>query len=151
MTGELPDEPGVYALILRAKRRVNTQVGRFGRVELGPGVYVYVGSAKGPGGLKARISRHLRSWKRLRWHIDYLLTAGLEVVAVAYLPSKSVTECDLVSALLEEGFTAPVRRLGATDCRRGCPAHFLASNAGIEETVERIRKALVKLASRREG
>jgi Uri superfamily endonuclease len=36
------------------------------------GRYLYCGSAKGPGGLKARLSRHMRRGKSVRWHIDRL-------------------------------------------------------------------------------
>ena len=54
----------------RVQRRVN--IGRFGVLSLVPGFYLYVGSAQGPGGLRARVGRHARRSKSKRWHIDYL-------------------------------------------------------------------------------
>ena len=54
---------------------------RFGKLTLAAGQYAYVGSAHGPGGLRARVGRHLRAEKPLHWHIDYL-TAALPVMHV---------------------------------------------------------------------
>ncbi|AEM39344.1 protein of unknown function DUF123 [Pyrolobus fumarii 1A] len=46
-------------------------------VVLEPGFYVYVGSGWGPGGLRARLKRHLMDRRRrLHWHIDRLLASG---------------------------------------------------------------------------
>ena len=41
-----------------------------------PGFYLYCGSAKGPGGLAARLARHMRHGKAIRWHVDVLTEAG---------------------------------------------------------------------------
>ena len=46
--------PGTYALMLQADRRQTVQVGRLGQLAVEPGCYVYVGSALGPGGVRAR-------------------------------------------------------------------------------------------------
>jgi len=64
--------PGTYALILFACAPCQIVVGRWGALDIVPGYYVYVGSAFGPGGVSARIRRHCRQRKKLRWHIDYL-------------------------------------------------------------------------------
>ncbi len=79
--------PGVYALILRVKEPVSIFAGRLGLVRLGKGLYVYVGSARGPGGLAARLDRHLGKSKSLRWHIDYLTSdprVSVEAAVYAY-------------------------------------------------------------------
>ena len=77
--------------------------------------------AYGPGGLRARISRHLSKEKPIHWHVDQL-TSQAETRAIA-LPGAN--ECDLVSALLETGkFTTPLRGFGSTDCRN-CESHLL--------------------------
>ncbi len=64
--------------------------GRLGgrSVELEPGVYAYVGSAFGPGGLAARLRRHLcGERRRLWWHIDWLLSSrGASVVGAFACP-----------------------------------------------------------------
>jgi Uri superfamily endonuclease len=41
-------------------------------MQLQPGFYVYVGSALGTGGVRARLARHMRHAERPHWHIDYL-------------------------------------------------------------------------------
>ena len=65
-------QPGTYLLIMQAKRRRQVEVGRLGRMQIEPGYYLYVGSAFGPGGVKARVSHHMKITARPRWHIDYL-------------------------------------------------------------------------------
>ena len=42
---------------------------------LAAGWHIYVGSANGPGGMRARIGRHLRTDKTIHWHIDRLTVA----------------------------------------------------------------------------
>ncbi len=49
------------------------EIGRLGSFNIIPGFYAYVGSAFGPGGLRARIRHHLESVAQPHWHIDYLL------------------------------------------------------------------------------
>jgi Uri superfamily endonuclease len=48
-------------------------------IALPAGRYLYCGSAKGPGGLKARLSRHMRRGKSVRWHVDQLTEQGLVI------------------------------------------------------------------------
>ncbi|MFO1126305.1 MAG: DUF123 domain-containing protein [Methylocystis sp.] len=45
-------------------------------VTLRSGDYLYCGSAKGPGGLRARLARHRRKDKRAHWHVDQLTLQG---------------------------------------------------------------------------
>jgi len=67
----LPSLPGTYALVLRFSKRLEIIVGKLGVLSVQAGYYVYVGSALGPGGLAARVGRHCRREKALRWHVDY--------------------------------------------------------------------------------
>jgi Uri superfamily endonuclease len=62
-----------YQLVIEVSRPVRVPVGRLGVVDFPAGAYVYTASARR--GLEARIARHTRSGKSLRWHIDYLLSA----------------------------------------------------------------------------
>ena len=88
-----PDaRPGTYALVLAAAKRQRISVGRLGIFDVRPGFYVYVGSALGPGGLAARIGRHARQEKTLRWHVDYL-RAVTELVEVWFSPGRRRQEC----------------------------------------------------------
>jgi Uri superfamily endonuclease len=106
-----------YQLQIEIAFPLRCVIGRLGVFDFPAGRYVYTGSAKR--GLEARIARHLRSEKTLRWHIDYLLAApGVEVVGV--LRSRR-GECALNRAV--QGWV-PVAGFGASDCGAGCVAHL---------------------------
>jgi len=47
-------EPGTYALILKCSLRVKIRIGCRRQIDIEPGYYIYVDSAFGPGGVKAR-------------------------------------------------------------------------------------------------
>jgi Uri superfamily endonuclease len=118
-----PPVPGTYALVLRFSARAEIVVGRLGVLEARPGHYVYVGSALGPGGLAARVGRHLRSEKTVRWHVDYVRTAA-DLEEVWYVAGKSHRECRWASVLGElPGASVPMPGFGASDC--GCPSHLV--------------------------
>ena len=126
---DLPAEMGSYALILGLESPRRIRVGALGDYDFMAGEYVYLGSAHGPGGLRARVGRHLRVEKPYHWHIDYLLDfAGL--VGLCWAVSPTRLECNWSQALsrLPEA-SIPIRGFGASDCRaRGgtCRAHLLA-------------------------
>tara|TARA_R110000868_G_scaffold46376_14_gene153304 strand:- start:10412 stop:10819 length:408 start_codon:yes stop_codon:yes gene_type:complete len=117
----LPAGPGAYALTFRLEKPLTLPVARLNSPALPPGAYVYAGSAFGPGGIRARVARHLRADKKPHWHIDHL-SARAECVDVKTYPGGR--ECDLVAALLEAGATVPVAGFGSSDCR-GCAAHLV--------------------------
>lgn len=124
MSAMWPPEPGVYALFFWLDGPLNLAVGWLGVGWLVPGWYVYVGSARGPGGLAARVGRHLRVDKRLRWHVDYL-TRHVLPAAVATTVSPTVQECTWVRGLLAvPGVAVPWPGFGSSDCPR-CPAHLV--------------------------
>ena len=68
----MTDAPGTYALLPRARDERTIEVGALGTVSVRPGMYVYVESAFGPGGLHARVQRHVRGNGALHWHVDHL-------------------------------------------------------------------------------
>ncbi len=110
--------PGAYVLLIELGAPLALEV-----ASLPAGRYAYCGSAYGPGGLKARIGRHLRRDKPMRWHVDHLTKAG-RVVDVQAVPGGR--ECDLLARVLEmAGASVPVPGFGSSDCRR-CPAHLVA-------------------------
>ena len=125
----LPSSSGTYALILQLTRPAVLQIGRLGETSFPAGNYVYLGSAFGPGGLQARLGRHLRGESRRHWHIDYLRSAA-QVAGFCYAITPVSQECYWCQALaLQPGAWIPARGFGASDCRarhRRCPAHLLA-------------------------
>lgn len=111
---------GVYLLFISAKGRA--WVGRLGEIAF-DGTYVYVGSARGPSGIK-RLQRHYEVARGLRrggrWHIDYLLAMG-RVEAALFIETSEAAECLLAERV---GEVAPltVPGFGSSDCR--CSGHL---------------------------
>src|SRR5690242_9815575 len=68
----LLSKKGTYALVMPLSKTSVIKLGQVGVIQFQSGWYVYVGSAFGPGGLKARTDRHKRTDKQKHWHIDYL-------------------------------------------------------------------------------
>jgi Uri superfamily endonuclease len=128
----IPDAAGAYLLAVDLAAPLALDFGGFGGRVLPPGRYVYCGSAYGPGGLRARIGRHLKRGKPLRWHVDRLTAAG-HVAGIAAIAHAH--ECDLVARVLAvPGATVPAPGFGSSDCRR-CPAHLIAVPAECDVAV----------------
>lgn len=112
----IPSSKGLYLLLLKLERKVNVKIGKLGCFKLPSGFYVYVGSAKGPGGLRARILRHLKLRKKKKWHIDYLTTLEeCKILATFIIPITNLDEASLVRLLEEMGGKHLVNRFGSTD------------------------------------
>lgn len=138
-SGGLPSAPGVYALVLLLEEPARVKVrGREWGLE--PGCYVYVGSARGPGGLRARVGRHAARAKRVRWHVDQLTAGAARVAAVVYAEAL-VRECVLVPHLEALGLSHPVPGFGSSDCGSGCASHLLRCRGGLRECLELVKAA----------
>jgi sugar fermentation stimulation protein A len=111
---------GTYILLIEMPRRVRMKVGALGVLEFPRGFYAYCGSAMG--GLGARINRHLRKEKKMRWHVDYLLEKG-RITKVLYAETNERLECQLADGLSNVFNTYP--GFGSSDCR--CPSHLFSS------------------------
>lgn len=118
-----PRLPGTYVLVCRLESQREIVIGRLGSFVFEAGLYFYVGSALGPGGLAARLRRHLNRDRRFRhWHIDYL-TEQSTIEQVWYCQSEHRYEHEWARLLFQfENLHIPVSRFGASDCR--CPAHL---------------------------
>ena len=113
---------GAYLLVLRVPRRVELQSLKRPCRFAAPGSYVYAGSAYGPGGLAARLRRHMWPKKTMHWHIDKL-TVKADAMAALAVPGGD--ECMLVEALLSGGrFRVAIPGFGSSDCRN-CEGHLL--------------------------
>ncbi len=113
--------PGTYALILRNYSKATIQIGRGGRICVKPGYYTYIGSAFGPGGLRARVSRHLRKEKRKHWHIDYL-REFMEPVGAWYTHDRQRLEHIWARSLSKMGGLISTHGFGCSDC--DCDSHL---------------------------
>jgi Uri superfamily endonuclease len=126
----LPSDPGTYALILELLQEATIQVGALGRFNFQAGCFGYVGSAHGPGGLRARIRRHLRpaEQKRSHWHVDYLVRASRPREAW-WTTGRERWECRWAKALSNSGDRFP-EGFGASDC--GCMGHLVFFESGLD-------------------
>ncbi|MES9971234.1 MAG: GIY-YIG nuclease family protein [Candidatus Thiodiazotropha sp.] len=112
---------GTYALLLQTTKSKLVNVGRWGSINVEPGFYIYIGSAFGPGGVRARVARHCRAGKAKHWHIDYLReTATIE--SVWYSHSQTRLEHRWAGALANWSRSEPVEGFGCSDCN--CVAHL---------------------------
>ncbi len=116
---------GAYLLVMRSKGVV-LNVGSLGRVAIPEGLIAYVGSAKGPGGLGARLGRHIRRGKVRRWHIDYLTESeGIEIVGAFALIGWD--EATLSSFMMNEG-NPIIAGFGCSDRREDLTHLFLVKD-----------------------
>jgi Uri superfamily endonuclease len=120
---------GTYLLILRLTAARRVRIGKLGRFALRPGLYAYAGSARGPGGLAARMRHHARVTHHPHWHIDYL-----RVVAkpVQVWTTPDCCEHEWAAALCQHpSFTTPVKGFGSSDC--SCHTHlFLHESSSLD-------------------
>jgi len=115
-------QPGTYVLILVNSRLGVLPIGQLGDLSLQPGVYVYVGSAWGPGGLAARVQHHYRISSRPHWHIDYL-RARCDLNRIWFTTASGRVEHKWAKALARlPKVTVPLQGFGASDCR--CNTHL---------------------------
>ncbi len=112
---------GSYAIALHLPFPTTITVGALGIRNFAAGYYLYVGSAWGPGGLAARVGRHLRGPTTTHWHIDYL-RARSRPIAIWLAPQRH-EECAWIAylATLPE-ISWPVPGFGASDCP--CATHL---------------------------
>ena len=104
---------GTYVLLFEIMPPTANRLGNFS------GRYCYLGSAFGPGGVQSRVSRHLRSIKPVKWHIDLLTTlASFKALGIYFTPERM--EC-IVAEKLSMSFEGHPG-FGASDC--GCPTHL---------------------------
>lgn len=128
----IPSAPGNYLLRIDLAYAVCHEVGKLGKISFLPGSYVYAGSAFGPGGLRARLSHHLRPVIRPHWHIDWLHQLA-PVRSIWYCAAQAHLECVWNQALLQvPGASIPFPGFGASDCPNNCRAHLVVFPGGVD-------------------
>ncbi|MEW6425602.1 MAG: GIY-YIG nuclease family protein [Bacillota bacterium] len=127
----IPANPGAYILFIFLGQKQNIRAGALGNITFLPGWYAYVGSAMG--GLRARVYRHLKRDKKIRWHIDYFLSVG-ELKEVFVMESARKIECS-ISRCLAKRLLPAVLHFGTSDCT--CKTHLFFASTKVE-----LRKAV---------
>lgn len=107
---------GSYILLIELENDSKIQIGKLGDILFKKGFYVYIGSALN--GLEQRINRHLRTDKKLHWHIDYLLKSA-KVGSVYYKENDQREECKIAKFFSK---LEPVSGFGCSDCN--CKSHL---------------------------
>ena len=116
---------GTYVVILTLGADSDVRVGALGTFHFEAGDYCYVGSAMG--GLDARVQRHLRKEKVVKWHIDSLTTICESSRAYISYPG-SIPECRLAEMAVQSGMIPSVKGFGCSDC--DCDTHLFRVTDG---------------------
>ena len=122
----LPAVKGAYVLRIDLPHDLVVHMPRRPDTILDAGRYLYCGSANGSGGIKARVGRHMRGDKTVRWHIDQLTASGKVIGAWSFIGGD---ECALVARL--SMLPTPIHGFGSSDCRE-CASHMLGWPDGVE-------------------
>lgn len=120
-------EGGVYLVIFQLVSSQTITIGRLGRFDFADGHYVYVGSAQR--NMEARVARHARRRKPLRWHIDYLAASAEFKGAMMLFGAGKSLECSLAE-MLARHHPRCVPGFGASDCRCGGHLFYIEADAG---------------------
>ena len=143
--GPPPREKGIYALILYIGKEVLIRLKSRGW-SIEPGIYVYIGSAGGPGGLRARILRHIGRPSKRHWHIDYLTSDDdVEVYAVLYTTCSWGPRAEsLVASCLQNAGLTPIEGFGATDDKKS-KSHLYKLASSEEPSLDIIAECMMVL------
>ena len=114
---------GSYILLIKLPEEQTITVGSLQARHFPRGYYAYVGSAMS--GFKTRLSRHLRSNKKLHWHIDYLLEKA-SIIGIILYETNDRAECTIAQTLDHQFGSVP--GFGCSDCR--CHSHLFFANEG---------------------
>ncbi|WP_134391189.1 GIY-YIG nuclease family protein [Methylacidiphilum sp. Yel] len=121
---DIPARKGSYLLIFFLSK--TTIFFKQTKRLIAEGWYCYCGSARGNGGLRSRLSRHMSVFKTVHWHIDLLTPQACFVAICLYERLTPFLECLLSQGLIHfYGFRAPLPGFGSTDCQKKCISHLL--------------------------
>ena len=130
---EISRDTGTYIVILRSNENRPVLIGACGLLQLQTGYYLYAGSALGPGGLRARVGRHLAGTGRPRWHIDFLRQVTFPHGAWLHIgPDRQEHNwADALAYMPDVEATTP--GLGASDCSCATHLFYAHSHPSIED------------------
>jgi Uri superfamily endonuclease len=122
----LPASKGIYLLVFYLSQVTEITIGRQGKQTFAAGWWFYVGSAYGPGGLRARLKHHIaHKHKRLHWHLDYFRPYAQLNELLLFDESRDFEHqiADYLGTELKLAY--PEVGFGASDC--DCPSHMFYS------------------------
>ena len=109
---------GTYIVTFILAAAATLAVGALGTFAFPAGYYCYIGSAFGPGGVRARTDRHRRpEIARKKWNIDHM-KPPLRAAEVWWTHDARKWECTWSNVLATmPGFGCPAPGFGSHDCR----------------------------------
>jgi Uri superfamily endonuclease len=119
---------GSYVLLIELPEERTITAGSLKDIRFQSGCYAYVGSALG--GLRSRLSRHLRRNKKLHWHIDYLLRWA-SISDIIICETEERIEC-IIARILSRRFNS-IPGFGSSDCK--CASHLLFTGNGMVQDI----------------
>ena len=135
-------EKGVYILILRMEKSETICIGKAGIFHFQKGFYAYVGSAMGPGGIRARVHHHLFSSAKPHWHMDYLKQKA-RIVEVWWAETKKKCEHDWATTIKKiPDSMLPAMGFGSTDCQCPTHLHYFRKKPRLQEFQKRFKSNL---------
>ena len=109
----------IYILCVEVKDGHKIAVGGLGVLYFDSGTYLYIGS--GGRNIVARVERHIRDEKKIKWHIDYLLSDSHVDISRVYVKRGSRDDECKTARSLATGFKG-IPGFGSSDCK--CPSHL---------------------------
>lgn len=117
--------PGTYIMFFELHHPIEQlKIGRLGTYDFQPGIYGYIGSAFGAGGLRDRTDRHLNLHVTKLWNIDFLKSACTPVESW-WTYDRSKREFVWAALLRSMPFAScPIKGFGAAD-NNNAEAHLV--------------------------
>jgi Uri superfamily endonuclease len=125
---------GTYCIVFSIDN-ISLEVRSGKKFLLKKGIYLYVGSAFGSGGLKKRIQRHLKKDKKKHWHLDFVSTQESFRAFEIWIMENKKLECLLAEFISKT--EKPVFGFGSSDCK--CLSHLFRVRE-LEDLKRRILK-----------
>lgn len=123
---------GAYIMyLLLKKNKRGLKVGSLKIQDFDSGLFAYVGSAYGPGGLRGRLRRYLKIKRRhsnIHWHIDHIIVnPDSKILGFHVLEGASEHQ---VAKEIEKLAKASFKGFGCSDCH--CYSHFFYLGRGVK-------------------
>ena len=132
---------GIYCLLIKINKDIIPSIGVLGRILFKKGKYVYIGSAQNS--IEKRLSRHFSKNKKIKWHIDYLLSnPNVKAAGALWKKAGKKEECKTASLLNKNG--EAVKSFGCSDCR--CYSHLFKLRSLVKFDVLMKTKRFIKIA-----
>jgi len=140
MVCRLPREPGVYIIIIRVGRDISITTRGGKRFTIPSGMYLYIGSAMGKGGIYRRVARHINKPSSLFWHIDYLLhQPSTEILGILYKTHEDREDYEARLALAFKEIFTGIPGFGCSDKPKDY-SHLYLCGYSEDECLERINE-----------